>query len=152
METINLTSVKKELWVEASQQTAFEVFTQKMDSWWPRTHHIGACPMTELVVETKPGGRWYSTHEDGSEADIGYVMTYEPYSQFTLCWQVNGDFKFDAGLFTEVQVQFIPEGPNTTRVKMEHKDMQKLGGSKLIGSMDQGWGMIMERYKKQAEL
>jgi len=30
METINLTSIKKEFMVEASQQTAFEVFTRKI--------------------------------------------------------------------------------------------------------------------------
>lgn len=152
METINLTSIKKELTVAASQQTAFEVFTKKMDLWWPRTHHIGSCPMTELVLEAKPGGRWYSKHEDGSEAEVGYVMTYQPIDLFVLAWQINGDFKFDPELITEVVVEFIAEGPRSTRVKMEHRDLQKLGMGKAVESMDNGWGMIMELYKKQAEI
>jgi len=151
METINLITIKKELSVKASQQTAFEVFTKKMDLWWPRTHHVGTCPMTELALDAKPGGRWYSKHEDGSEVDIGYVLTYNPYELFTLAWQINGDFKYDPNLITEVEVQFIAEGAGSTKVIMQHKDLQKLGGTKAVESMDNGWGQIMELYKKQAE-
>jgi len=151
MEVINMTSIKKELLVGASQATAFKVFTEKMDLWWPRTHHVGTCPMTELVLEAKPSGRWYSKHEDGSEVNVGYVMTYDPYGLFVLAWQVNGDFKYDPELVTEVEVQFIPEGEKQTRVIMEHKDLQKLGGGKAVESMDQGWWMILQLYKNQAE-
>jgi hypothetical protein len=45
METMSLTTIKKEVFINASQQTAFNVFTQKMDAWWPRTHHVGGAPM-----------------------------------------------------------------------------------------------------------
>lgn len=151
MQTINLTSIKKELTVQASQQTAFEVFTQKMDLWWPRTHHIGSADMTEMVVEPRAGGRWYSRHADGSEATIGYVLTYQPHHLFVLAWQINGDFKCDPDLVTEVVAEFIVEGPKTTRVKFEHKDLHKLGSGKSVESMNEGWGTILELYKKQAE-
>lgn len=151
MQAINLNSIKKEVTVAASQQTAFEVFTQKMDLWWPRTHHIGTCDMTEVVVEPHVNGRWYTKHVDGSEAPVGYVRTYQPYDLFVLAWQINGDFKCDPDLVTEVVVEFIAEGPKTTRVKFEHKDLQKLGNGKAVESMDGGWGTILELYKKQVE-
>lgn len=151
METINLTAIRKELTVETSQETAFKVFTEQIDLWWPRTHHIGDCPMLELVLEAKPGGRWYSKHEDGSEANVGYMITYQPYELLSLAWQVNGDFKFDPELVTEVAVQFIVDGPKRTKVKFEHRGLAKLGGGHGVESMDQGWGQIMELYKKQAE-
>jgi len=151
MQTINLTSIKKEFTVEISQRTAFEVFTNKMDLWWPRTHHIGSSDMTEVVAELKAGGRWYTKHTDGSEAMIGYVQTYQPYSLFVLAWQINGDFKCDPSLTTEVVAEFISEGPKTTRVKFEHKDLHKLGSGKTVESMDQGWGQIMNLYKQFAE-
>jgi uncharacterized protein YndB with AHSA1/START domain len=151
MQTINLTSIKKELTVEASQETAFEVFTKKMDLWWPRTHHIGSAEMTEMVVEPYVNGRWYTKHTDGTEANIGYVLTYQPNDLFVLAWQINGDFKCDPDLITEVVAEFIPEGPKTTRVKFEHKDLHKLGNGKSVESMNEGWGTIMELYKQQAE-
>jgi uncharacterized protein YndB with AHSA1/START domain len=151
MEAINLTSIKKEVTVAASQRTAFDVFTKKMDLWWPRTHHIGSSDMTEVVVEPQVNGRWYTRHADGSEANVGYVLTYQPYDLLVLAWQINGDFKCDPDLITEVVVEFIAEGPKTTRVKFEHRDLQKLGNGKAVESMDGGWGMILELYKKQVE-
>jgi uncharacterized protein YndB with AHSA1/START domain len=152
METINLNTINKDILVDASQETAFKVFTEQMDLWWPRTHHVGSCPMRELVLEAKPSGRWFSKHEDDSEVNIGYVQTYQPYDLFVLAWQVNADFKYDPEVVTEIVIQFMPEGPKTTRVKLEHKDLQKLGSGKTVESMDQGWGMILELYKTQAEL
>jgi uncharacterized protein YndB with AHSA1/START domain len=151
METINLTSIKKEFVVEASQQTAFEVFTRKMDLWWPRTHHIGTSAMTEMVVEPYLNGRWYSRHTDGSEANVGYVLNYQPYDLLVLAWQIDGDFKCNPNLITEVVTEFIAEGPKTTRVKFEHKDLHKLGNGKVVESMDKGWGEIMNVYKQFAD-
>lgn len=132
--------------MEVSQETAFKVFTEKMDLWWPRTHHIGKSPMTELVLEPKARGRWYSRHEDGSEQDNGYVLTWDPYKLLVLAWQINGNFQFDPSLITEVEVHFIAEAPETTRVKFEHKNMERLGGGKAE-SMDEGWGKILQLYK-----
>ena len=151
MQTINFTSIKKDLLVEASQATAFKVFTEQMELWWPKSHHVGQCPMTDLVLEPQVNGRWYSRHEDGSEVNIGQVLKYDPYDLFVLAWQINGDFKYDPNLLTEVEIRFIAEGPKTTKIKFEHKDLQLLGGSKAIDSMDEGWGMILNLYKKQAE-
>ena len=146
--TINIESIKKELLVEASQATAFKVFTEKMDLWWPRTHHIGKSPMTELVLEPGLNGRWFSKHEDGSEANIGHVLQWEPNGLLVLAWQINGDFQYAPELITEVEVHFIAEGPKTTKVKFEHKDLNRLGAGKTVESMDRGWGEILELYKQ----
>ena len=147
MNVTKIASIKKELIVETSQEIAFEVFTEKIDLWWPRTHHIGKSPMVELVLEPRLNGRWYSRHEDGTEANVGYILKWDPYALLVLAWQVNGDFRFDPELITEVVVHFIPEGPETTRIKLEHKDLDRLGGGKAVESMDEGWGMILEWYK-----
>ena len=147
MNTLTIESIKKEIIVEASQATAFKVFTEKMDLWWPRTHHIGKSPMTELVLEPGLQGRWYSKHEDGSEADCGYVMRWEPNGLLALAWQINGDFEYDPKLVTEVEVLFIPEDTQTTKVKLEHKNLDRIGAGKTIESMNEGWGKILELYK-----
>jgi uncharacterized protein YndB with AHSA1/START domain len=149
METINLMKVTREVVVEASQEVAFNVFTEKIDLWWPRTHHIGKCPTVESVLEGRKNGRWYSKQEDGSEADVGRVLEWNPWHHLTLAWQVDGNFQYDPELITEVVVNFIAEGAHRTRVTLEHRDMQKLlGGKKIIAGMDEGWGMILDRYKQ----
>src|SRR5665213_2639776 len=108
---MTIQSIKKELLVEASQETCFKVFTEKMDLWWPRTHHVGSCRMVKPVLDPGINGRWYSRHEDGSEVNVGYVLEWDPYTQVVLAWQIDGNFKCDPTLLTEVEVKFIPEGP-----------------------------------------
>jgi len=152
METIKLTTIKKEVIVHASQETAFKVFTQKIDAWWPKTHHVGKCPMVESVLEQKTGGRWFSRHEDGSEVENGHVLSWNPYAKVILAWQINGNFQYDPSLISEVEVNFVKEGPKQTRVTLEQRDLDKLGGgSKVIESMDEGWGMILNLYKKVSD-
>jgi hypothetical protein len=59
-------SVKKQIVVETSQHRAFRTFTDGIDRWWPREHHIGTSPLeraelyalSELIlrVETRRTG------------------------------------------------------------------------------------------------
>ena len=144
------TLIKKQIEVDAPQGVAFKVFTENMDTWWPRTHHIGSTPMTALVLETRPGGRWYTLHEDGTEANVGKVLYWQPTERVVLAWQINGDFKYDPELVTEVEIVFIYKGNNKTLVEFEHRDLDRLGEGKAVESMDRGWGQILELYKKTA--
>jgi len=142
-------AIKKELIVNASQETAFRVFTERMDAWWPKTHHIGAAPMVHSLIEGKPGGRWYSTHEDGSEANVGTVLVWDPFGRLVLNWQVNGNFQYDPSIMSEVEVIFEKEGAGSTRIRFEHRDLERLmGGPKVIADMDNGWWQILQLYKK----
>lgn len=144
--------IKKELLVAAAQDTCFKVFTQKMDAWWPKTHHVGKCPMVEMVLEPGEGGRWYSKHEDGSEVSVGTVLAWDPFDLLVLNWQIDASFQCDPSIVSEVVVNFIAEGPKSTRVLMQHKNLDRLGeGKKVIESMDAGWGMILNLYQKVAE-
>jgi hypothetical protein len=141
--------IKKELVVEASQETSFKVFTEKIDYWWPKELHVGKAPLRESILEAKPAGRWYSTHEDGSQVTIGYIITWDPYGHLVLAWQINGNFVYDPDLVSEIEVNFIVEGPTRTRVQLEHRDLDKLqGGTKVIEEMDQGWSYILSRYQQ----
>ncbi|MCO5948350.1 SRPBCC family protein [Mucilaginibacter flavidus] len=152
MNNVEIATIKKEVIVEASQATAFKVFSEKMDLWWPRTHHIGKAPMIEMVVESGLNGRWYTGHEDGSEANIGYVLSWDPNSFLGLAWQINSEFQFDPELMTEVEVNFIADGPKKTTVKFEHRNLDRLGsGGKTFESMDEGWGLIINLYKNVTE-
>ena len=145
-------SIKKELLVNASQETAFRVFTERMGDWWPKSHHIGNTPPTDTILEQQVEGRWYSIHEDGTERNIGKVLAWEPFHRVLIAWQVNGNFQYDPDLISEVEVLFQVEEPGLTRIKMEHRELEKLaGGAKMIEDMDQGWGFILDLYKKLAD-
>jgi uncharacterized protein YndB with AHSA1/START domain len=145
-------NIKKELIVSAAQDTCFKVFTEKMDAWWPKTHHVGKCPMVEMILEPGQGGRWYSKHEDGSEVNVGNVLVWHPYDLVVLNWQIDANFQCDPHIMSEVELKFIAEGAKSTRVLLEHKHLERLGqGGKAIESMDGGWGMILNLFKSITE-
>jgi hypothetical protein len=64
-------------------------------------------------------GRWFEIGEDGSECNWGKVLAWEPPTRVLLAWQINGDWKYDASLVTEVEVTFTPLSAGETRVAFE---------------------------------
>jgi len=142
--------IVKEIVVAASQRRAFEVFTDRIDAWWPRTHHIGKSPLARAVLEPRAGGRWFSLCEDGSDCDIGKVLDFDPPRRLLLAWQIDADWQYDPAFVTEVEVRFVELGPRKTRVVLEHRNLDRYGVREVevstsIGSPG-GWPSILRSY------
>jgi hypothetical protein len=105
-----------------AQHTAFELWTEGIDRWWPRERTIGgAAHVAEVVLEARPGGRLYERWHDGSEHDWGRVETVEAPGRLALAWCRHRD-----GGRTDVVIEFVPEGPVTTRVRITHTGWDRL--------------------------
>jgi uncharacterized protein YndB with AHSA1/START domain len=120
-------SIRRQIVVPASRERAFEVFTAGLTGWWPGDHHIGGAPIEEIVVEPRQGGRWYTRHTDGSETSTGYVAAWEPPARLVVTWQITPDWRYDPSLVTTVEVRFVEEAPDRTRVELEHRDLDRFG-------------------------
>jgi hypothetical protein len=151
---IPIAPVRKQLRVKASQTRAFNVFTGSMSKWWPATHSILKSPLKECIVEPKVGGRWYSVGEDGSTCQTGYVINWDPPASLVLAWQINADWQFDPQLVTEVEIRFVAEGADVTRVELEHRLLERMGAkaAQARGAVDApgGWGALLEAFSKCA--
>jgi uncharacterized protein YndB with AHSA1/START domain len=152
---IHIAPVRKQLVVKASQSRAFAVFTAEMSRWWPATHSILKSPLKECIVEPRVGGRWYTVGEDGSSCQTGYVIAWQPPQALVLAWQINADWQFDPDLVTEVEVKFIAEGADVTRIELEHRNLERMGAkaAEARNAVDSpgGWGAILEPFKTCAE-
>ena len=148
-------SVKKEIVVQTTQARAFSVFTDGIDRWWPREHHIGKSPLKRCVVEGKPGGRWYSVCEDGSEVDVGHVVAWDSPKRVVLTWQITAQWQYDPSFETEVEVNFIALGPNQTRVTLQHHHLERFGPATepIRATFDSpgGWGASLSSFAKVAD-
>ncbi len=144
-------AVRKTVTVKASPERAFRVFTEGIDTWWPRTHHIGKSPSTGGFLEGRVGGRCYSTHEDGSECDWGSVLVWEPPRRLVIAWQVTPSWGYEPDLAkaSEVEVRFTPEGDGQTRVDLEHRHFERhgAGGDTMRNAVDGGWVGILECFR-----
>jgi len=153
--TITIAPVKKTVVVEVSQAHAFDVFTNGVDRWWPKEHHIGKTPVVKEFIEPRKGGRWYSKHEDGSEVINGHFQVWDPPKRIVWSWEISGKWQpeSDLSLTSEVEVRFIAEGPNRTRVELEHRNFERMpeGGREMRDGVDSGWPGILDEFRKVAE-
>ncbi len=154
--SIQVAPVKRDLVVKTSRERAFRLFTAGMDRWWPREHHIGKSPMKTIVVEPRVGGRWYTVSEDGTELDIGKVLTWDPPTRLVLAWQITADWAYDPAFVTEVEVGFIADGPRATRVSFEHRNLERYAAfaEGLRKQLDdpKGWHGSLDRFASVAAM
>lgn len=154
MQTIQIAPVQKTVVVNAAQAKAFDVFVNGIDRWWPKSHGIGSAPMVKSIIEPRQGGRWYSTHADGSEAISGHVQVWDPPHRVVFSWEISAQWKPDASVASEVEVRFIAETPDRTRVELDHRNFEALGkegGEAMRGAVNGGWPGILDLFKAEAE-
>ena len=143
-------SIRREIVVPVPSERAFAVFTDGMTSWWPPEHHIGSAPIEEIVIEPHEGGRWYTRHTDGSETSTGHVLAWEPGERLAITWQIGADWKYHVDLVTTVELRFVAEAPDRTRVILEHRDLEAYGADaeKMRETFEQpgAWEATMTAY------
>jgi uncharacterized protein YndB with AHSA1/START domain len=148
-------AVRREVVVDVPPDRAFELFTADMTTWWPAAHHIGSAPIAEIVIEPRTGGRWFTRHQDGTETSTGVVRAWEPPSRLVVTWQIGADWKYHDDLITTVEVQFRPDGPDRTRVSLEHRDLDAYGtdaaAMKETFEAEGAWGATLAAYAGAAK-
>jgi uncharacterized protein YndB with AHSA1/START domain len=148
-------SLRKVVSVQAPPAVAWRVFTAEMGTWWPLdTHKIGTAKAVDAVIEPRVGGRWYERGEDGSTCDWGRVLSWEPPTRLVLSWEITADWQHDPDLKTEVEVRFIAEGKNRTRLELEHRHLELYGARRdeMRGIFDSegGWKGLLDAFAARA--
>lgn len=146
------TSIRKQVVVEAPAELAFRVFTERFDGIKPREHNMLAVEIAETVLEPRVGGRIYDRGIDGSECQWARVLAYEPPNRIVFSWDIGPRWEIETDLerTSEVEVRFISETAERTRVELEHRNLQRHGDGweglrEGIGG-DAGWPLYLERF------
>ncbi len=108
--------------VDCPAPHAFAVWTSRITSWWPPDHTVTGGP-DEIVLESGPGGRIYERTSAGERHDWGEVTVWEPPRRLAYRWHLGRD-RAEA---TEVDIHFVDEGGERTRVEIEHRGWERLG-------------------------
>lgn len=151
------TAVTTSITVDAPIDVAFDVFTEDMGSWWPPDHHILQAPLASMVFEPRAGGRVYDVGEDGSECQWARVLAFEPPRRVVFSWDISLRWQVESNpdRTSEVEVRFVPQGPNSTRVELEHSHLDRHGEGwegmlEAVGSPE-GWGTGLRRFARHVE-
>lgn len=150
-------TVRKVVNVRAPQMVAWEVFIGKMGAWWPLAFYkIGKATAVDPVLEPHVGGRWYEQGDDGSICQWGSVLAWEPPARLVLSWDIGADWQYDPTLKTEIEVRFIAEGSDHTRVELEHRHLDRYGAHRdkmrAIFETEGDWGRLLEAFARTAAI
>ena len=149
------TSVRNSIVVEAPIGRAFSVFTEGIGSWWPPEYNILDVEIAERVFEPRVGGHVYDRGMDGSECHWARVLVFEPPTRLVLSWNLSPQWQeeTDPGRTSEVEVRFIPETPERTRIELEHRHLDRHGDGwegirDSVGS-EGGWPGCLRRFAQR---
>jgi uncharacterized protein YndB with AHSA1/START domain len=150
------TSVETEIVVDAPIERAFHVFTQEFDRIKPRDHNLLDTEIVESVFEARTGGRVYDRGADGSECQWGRVLAYEPPDRLVFSWDISPQWRIetDPSSTSEVELRFITEGAERTRIELTHRNLDRHGsgwrelGASVVG--ENGWPLYLRRFAEVA--
>jgi uncharacterized protein YndB with AHSA1/START domain len=146
------TAVRAQVVVDAPLERAFSVFTEDFGSFKPPEHNLLSVEIAETVFEPRVGGYLYDRGVDGSECRWARVLAYEPPERVVFSWDINLQWEIETDLdrTSEIEVRFVAEAPDRTRVELEHRNLDRHGDGweqmrAAVGS-DGGWPSGMNRY------
>jgi hypothetical protein len=135
--------------VDCPRDAAFDLWTRRFGTWWPRSHSVTGDADLQLVLEPRLGGRIFERTRDGVEHDWGEVTLWEPPQRFGYLWHLRRD-RADA---TDVEIRFLEAPDDRTRIEIEHTGWERLGAGgrdwrdRNLG----GWQSLLPHFLKAVE-
>ena len=146
------TIVRSEITVAAPIERAFAVFTEDFGSFKPPEHNLLGVDIAETVFEPRAGGRLYDRGVDGTECRWARVLAYDPPDRVVFTWDISPQWQVETDLerTSEVEVRFVAETPDRTRVVLEHRHLDRhLEGWEAVRAgvdSEGGWPLYLQRY------
>jgi uncharacterized protein YndB with AHSA1/START domain len=144
--------VRRQVVVGVPIERAFTQFTERFGDFKPREHNLLQVPIAETVFEPRVGGHILDRGTDGSECRWARILSYEPPTRVVFSWDIGPTWELetDPALASEVEVRWIAEAPDRTRVELEHRHLDRHGpGWQAVSdgiAGDAGWALYLERY------
>jgi uncharacterized protein YndB with AHSA1/START domain len=144
--------VRRQVVVDAPIDRAFKVFVEQFGDFKPKEHNLLGADIVESRFEAHVGGHIYDRAEDGSECRWARVLAYEPPNRVVFSWDISPQWQLEADQAnaSEVEVRFVAEAPERTRVELEHRNLDRHGPGwenvrDGVGD-DGGWPLYLARY------
>ena len=99
---------------------AFDVWTRRCATWWPRSHTMSGDP-SDITFEPRSGGRIVE-RAPGGDHDWGEVIEWDPPSRLRCLWHPF----FDRAEATELDITFRAVQTGTA-IRLEQRGFERLG-------------------------
>ena len=141
MTTMTTEAITKHIRVDATPETAFEVFTRRIGDWWPLEHYSVFGREATVAFE---GEHIVERSPSGEETVWGEVVDFELTGRVRFTWHPGRPSDDEP---TEVEVTFSSDGDGTL-VTLVHSGWERLSDERRAGRVDydNGWPLVLERY------
>ena len=145
-------TIRRQIVVEAPIDRAFSVFTERFGDFKPPEHNLLGVAIAETVFEPRVGGHIYDRGVDGSECRWARVLAYDPPHRVVFSWDISPQWQIekDPDNTSEVEVRFVAESPERTRLELEHRSIDRHGPGwqGVAGGVadEAGWSLYLGRY------
>jgi uncharacterized protein YndB with AHSA1/START domain len=152
MTEADVAKVRRQIVVEAPIERAFSVFTERFGDFKPPEHNLLSVAIAETVFEARVGGHIYDRGVDGSESHWARVLAYDPPHRVVFSWDISPQWQIekDPDNTSEVEVRFVAESPERTRLELEHRNLDRHGpGWQAVAdgvADDAGWPLYLVRF------
>jgi uncharacterized protein YndB with AHSA1/START domain len=151
---VSIAPIIRSIVVKAEPAKAFELFTTRMQDWWPLGNAtIGAQPAVAVVLEPRVDGRWFERDAQGHETPWGKVLAWEPPQRVLLAWQIGSDWAYHPELLTELELTFGAHPLGGSLVTLEHRHLERLGAAAARHRelLDGGWPTLLGEFQKLSD-
>ena len=133
--------VRRSVRVRCDITHAFEVFTSRVDVWWPRGHR--RFENSQMTLEALAGGRFVERSDQGEENKLGEVLACEPPHRISYTWYPGATDQP-----THVDVRFVAEGEETIVHIVHSEGTSGLGETwpQRSERFQRGWDLILPAY------
>jgi uncharacterized protein YndB with AHSA1/START domain len=154
--TSTIEPIRASTTVRLDPARAFELFTARIDTWWPVESHSRAADDFEgekvqverVEFQSFAGGGVLEHLSNGQVLPWGEVLVWKPPVRFVLAWKPNSN----AYPPTELEVRFTPQADGTL-VQLEHRGWERLGEIALESreSYGEGWSISLGLFQEAAD-
>jgi uncharacterized protein YndB with AHSA1/START domain len=149
------TSVRTSIVVDGPIERAFSVFTEGIGSWMPSEYNLMSEEIADRVFEPREGGHIYDRGVNGGECHWARVLAYEPPTRVVISWDIDPRWQLetDPEKTSEIEVQFVAEAPDRTRVELEHRNLDRHGDgweqTRESVAGEGGWPGCLRRFAER---
>ena len=145
--------VRKEVVVDAPTRARVHSLHRRLR----RLQAPGAQPARRVarrdhLSSQRVGGNIYDRAEDGRECHWARILVYEPPHRVVFSWDIGPTWQLEPNQAntSEVEVRFVADGADRTRVELEHRNIDRHGpGWESVRNGvegDDGWPLYLTRF------
>lgn len=144
--------VRRQVVIDAPIDRAFATFVERFGDFKPKEHSLLGAPIASTTFEPRVGGHIVDRAEDGSECRWARVLAYDPPDRVVFSWDISPQWQLedDPDHASEVEVRFVAERADRTRVELEHRHLDRHGpgweGIRDGVEGGDGWPLYLARY------